>query len=378
MRIVIDARYLTRQYSGIGMYSERLLEHLALQDKENEYYCLVQSDYTRPLALGENFHLIRYNARPLSLHTIFLVHRVIHRLKPVFFHSLFPLMPIFYRGKLLVTVHDLQPLMMKEWTGRRFYPVKKIYDLFYRWMYPHTFRRANWLITVSQATKDALGELIPEVLDKTIVVHSGIDPEASAPPNPGIFEGLKAKHNIPDQYILYVGSTRPNKNVPTMLKAFANLCERIKPDTGTIGFVLVLTTDRFFADIQHVVKEHNLGSRVKILEPVSQTEKAALYHHAELLFFATKLEGFGFPMLEAQAQGTPVIASNYHSLPEIAGDSAFLVDPDDIVSMTDALHRVLFDQSLRKDLIEKGKKNINNFSWEKTAGRVLEIYNHLM
>jgi len=377
MRIVIDARYLTRKFSGIRMYSERLLEHLALQDKENEYFCFVRSDYTRPLALGENFHLLRYPSPPLSLRTIFSLHRVISRIQPDFFHTLFPLMPIFYKGKLLVNVYDLQPLLMKEWTGRRFLPLKKMYDLFYRWIYPYTFKRADWIIAISQATKDALTDLFPHLAEKTLVIHAGIDPEVGELQNSNVFENLVKKHNIPTRYILYVGSTRPNKNIPTMLKAFALLAKRHQ-DTLDVAFVLVLTPDRFLADIKHVINELHLSSKVIILDPVSQTEKHALYTNAQMLFFATRLEGFGFPLLEAQAYGAPVVASRDYSLPEIAGDSALLVDPFDTSALAEAMFRALSDQALRKELIQKGKENITNFSWQRTAKMVLEVYHHLI
>jgi glycosyltransferase involved in cell wall biosynthesis len=377
MRIVIDARYLTREYSGIRMFSERLLEHLALQDQSNEYFCLVQPDYSRPIALGENFHLIRYKAKPLSLKTIFSLHRVVRDLKPDFFHTLFPLMPVFFKGKLLVNVHDLQPLVMKEWSGHRILPLKKIYDLFYWWIYPHTFHKASWIIAVSQATKDALSEIMPELAEKTIVIHSGIEPDTGELQNENIMETIRQRYDIPPRYILYVGSTRPNKNIPAMLEAFARLKD-IDPGLTDVVFVLVLTKDRFLADIKRVIRERRIGSSVRILEPVGQEEKQALYHNAQLLFFATKFEGFGFPLLEAQTYGAPVVAANCHALPEVAGDSAYLVDPDDNEALTHALKEVITNQTLREDLISKGKQNILKFSWERTASQVLEIYQHLM
>lgn len=378
MKIAIDARYLTRQYSGIGVYSERLLEALALQDKTNEYFCLVQPDYTRPINLGENFHIIRYGASPLSLKTIFWLHRTLRKINPDFLHSLFPVFPIFYKGKMLVTVHDLQPLLMKEWTGgKRPFPISTLYEVFYRWMYPYTFQRANWLIAVSQSTKDALSNLMPALAEKTIVVHSGIEPDAAESPDPDIMEILRKRYSLPERYILFVGSTRPNKNVPAMLRAFDRFL-KMGDESRDIGFVMVLSKDRFISDITHIIRQKKLQPHVRILEPVNQAEKRALYHHAQLLFFATKLEGFGFPVLEAQAQGTPVVASQNDSLPEITGDSALLVDPDDEKAMAEALWNGVYNQKLRAELIERGKINTSKFSWGKTARQVLEIYNHLM
>ena len=162
-----------------------------------------------------------------------------------------------------------------------------------------------------------------------------------------------------------------------MLEAFARL-KKIDPALADVAFVLVLTKDRFLADIMRVIRERKIESRIRILEPVGQEEKHALYHNAQLLFFATKLEGFGFPLLEAQAYGAPVIASNCHALPEVAGDSAYLVDPDDSEALTHALREVITNQTLREDLISKGKRNTLNFPWERTASQVLEIYQHLM
>lgn len=377
MRIVIDARYLTGYYSGIGEYSENLLENLSILDHENEYICFVQRDYSGGIDLGENFKLVPFDFPPLSLKTVFLLHKEIKRFKPDFFHSLFPVTPIFFRGKLLVTVHDLQPLLMTEWTGKRFFPVKKVYDLFYRWMYPHSFRHANWLISVSQATRDTLSQMMPELSDKTIVVHSGISEDAFSEPDPDIFETLKKKHDIPDRYILYVGSTRPNKNLPRMIGAFARLLKSSE-QYADVCFVMILTPDRFMADVKHSIETLQLESNIRILEPVSRAEKFALYRYARLLFFATMLEGFGFPLLEAQAQGCPVITSNHHSLPEIAGKTALLCDPEKEEEMTQNLDKLLSDDILRQELIDKGFKNAKRFSWKSTASKVLEIYRHLM
>lgn len=162
-----------------------------------------------------------------------------------------------------------------------------------------------------------------------------------------------------------------------MLRAF-DLFLKMGEESRDIGFVMVLTKDRFITDITQIIRQKKLQPHIRILEPVNQAEKRALYHHALLLFFATKLEGFGFPVLEAQAQGTPVVASQNDSLPEISGDSALLVDPDDEKVMAEALWNAVYDKKLRAELIERGKSNTAKFSWEKTARQMLEIYNHLI
>jgi glycosyltransferase involved in cell wall biosynthesis len=376
MRILIDARYLTADYGGIRMYSEQLLEHLARADPENQYSVIVQPDYRGVLQLGENFRLIRQGSRPVSVYTVFGLHRLIAREKPDVFHALFPITPIFHRGPTVVTVHDLQPLLAPRWTGRRPLPVRMAYDIFYRWIYPSVFRRADRLICVSQATKDALERLDPRFAAKAVATPSGLPPEAEKTPPSSVFEEMKARSALPDRFILFIGGTRPNKNLPAMLRAFARLGSRA-PSCREVGFVLVLTADRFMADIERVIEEENLREKVRVLPPVSPEEKRALNGAAEALFFATKLEGFGFPPLEAQAQGTPVLASTSASLPEIVGDSALLADADDIEAMAAALERLLCDEPLRSDLIAKGAANIRRFSWENAARAALAIYREL-
>lgn len=162
-----------------------------------------------------------------------------------------------------------------------------------------------------------------------------------------------------------------------MIRAFSSFLKK-HPECGDLDFVLVLTADRFLADVHRVIRESGVKKNIKILDPVSQLEKHALNRNSMMLFFATMLEGFGFPLLEAQSQETPVVASHYHALPEIAGDSALFVDPEDPEDMADGLEKMILDQDLRKEYIARGKENIQKFSWENTARKVLEIYNHLM
>lgn len=388
MRIVIDARYLSSHPSGIGTYSECLLKHLSRIDQENKYTVLVRPSYNSVLELGVNFRLLEYDAPPLSLKTVFGLHKLLNRLKPDIFHSFFPVTPVFYRGKMVVTVHDLQPLQMKEWTGGRPWPIQMGYDFFYRWMYGGTFRRATALITVSKATQDALSRLYPEVASKISAVLSGLPKDAQETTAPETFEQLKREHRLDGEYVLFIGSTRPNKNIPNMLRAFATLRHNRSASVSpanhnynsrseSLLFVLVLSKDRFFQSVEQVIREENLEGAVRILSSVSEEDKRTLYRNAQTFFFATRFEGFGFPVLEAQAQGTPVVASDCESLPEILRDSALLVNPDDIESMSRALARVLEDEALRRKLIENGKENIARFSWEKAAQEVLGIYRRL-
>lgn len=254
----------------------------------------------------------------------------------------------------------------------------RAYQAFYRWAYPSTFRRAASLICVSNSTRDAIAEGYPQFAAKTRVIQSALPAGADAAVTESLMNQVKAKYDLPEQFVLFIGSTRPNKNIPAMLGAFRRMlrqnADMRNASTTPIHFVLILTKDRFFPAISDAVSNYGLKDRVQILDPVSEDEKRALYRLARVFFFACKHEGFGLPVLEAQAQGLLVVAARDASLPEIVGDSALLISSDDEDEMAQALARAIVDEDARKRLSARGLENVKRFSWEKAAREVLGIY----
>jgi glycosyltransferase involved in cell wall biosynthesis len=373
LAIVADARYLDAGYSGIGDYSRNLLEALSRIDKESRYEVLVHESYERGLRLGDNFRVHPVAARPVSLESVFRLHALVDRFRPDLFHAHSPAAPVYCKAPGVVTIHDLQPLQMDAWTGGRPWPLPALHKRFYGWLYPRVFARAAALTTVSRATRDALIGLYPRHAGKTEAVPSGFAPAPSPRDAEAIWERLAGQHRLPAQYVLYMGSTRPNKNLPVMLEAFARLA-RLDLSLSETGFVLVLSADRFRGEVDRAIDGAGLSRKVRLLPQVEEDEKRVLLERAQALFFATRLEGFGIPVLEAQAAGTPVVASDADALPETAGEGALLVPAGDPVAQAEALRRILTDQGLRRELIEKGTANLGRFDWDATARRMLEIY----
>lgn len=376
MRIVIDARYLNGEYSGIAEYSQRFLTHLAEVDKQNEYVVFVHPNYKTELPLGENFQVKTFDARPVSLATLFRFGKVVKREEPRLLHSLFPLTPIFYRGPLLVTVYDLQALLVPDFTAQRPWLVRKAYDWFYWWIYPSTVRRARYMVTVSEATRRDVARMFPRQADRSIVVHSGIDADGMAECAPELMERVRERYGLPDRYLLYLGSTRPNKNLPTMIRAYARAIREYE-SLKDCSLVLVVSPDRFFRECRKLIQALKIGERIQIHRGITDEEKKAFYHGSEALYIVTKFEGFGLPLLEAQACGVPALAARHAALPEIGGDSALFVDPDDVDEIAEGLDRILADKALREELVVKGRKNVKRFSWQKTVESVKQIYDHL-
>ncbi len=376
MRIAIDARYLRDDYSGIGVYTENLLEALASVDRQNEYIVITHSSFRRSLRLGHNFHLVDDPANPVSLRTLTTLHTLVQRFEPDVLHSLFPLSPILWKGDLVVTVHDLQPLLDPMFTGKRPLVMRKMYDLFYALSYPAVMRKADCLICDSYATLRWIRELYPDVAGKAIVIYGGIDLESFKEPTEDEIEHVRSKFDIPDRFLFYIGSTRPNKNLLTMLNAYEKFLQRY-PEYDDVQWVLVVKPDRFFDNFFARVREHGLLSHVRIYNQVSEVERRVFYRLATLLYFVTKFEGFGLPVLEAQASDLPVLASTHGALPEVAGHGAILVDPDDDECIVEGLRRFFSEPSLRDVLIENGRQNLERFSWKRAARELVNVYRHV-
>jgi glycosyltransferase involved in cell wall biosynthesis len=379
MRIAIDARYLNESFSGLGQYSENLLEHLAQVDQRNEYFVFVHSSFDRRLRLADNFHVIPYPGRPVSLRTLLSFGRRAARLKCDFLHSLSPAAPVLGIRQKILTVHDLQPYAFEEDApAQRLSLGRRLERMFYRLTFPHFVRDATWLVAVSHATKARLSVLFPEAAQKTIVVHSGVEDVYFQPPEATITQMVWKKLNLPQQYILYVGSARPNKNLPTMLRVFARCLREDPEEFGHLQFLLALGTDFRSPECKRAIAELCLQDNVRILGPITEEEKRVLYHRALLLFSVTRGEGFGLPIVEAQASGVPVLAGDDAAVPEVTGGTALLADPDDEDQIALHLRRLVADENLRNSLAMAGRVNVERFSWLTTARKTLEIYELLM
>jgi len=376
MRIALDARYLKEDYSGIGVYSENLIEALSAIDRKNEYVVITHSSFRRSLKVRNNFEIVSDPARPVSLRTVATFHRCVNSLGVDLLHSLYPLAPLAWKKPLLVTVHDLQPILDPLFTGRRPVAKKMLYDAFYHIVYPAVMRKADYVICDSHATLGWIRDLYPDVAEKALVVYGGIDTESFAKPSADELEHVRSKFDIPDRFLFYLGSTRPNKNLHMMLDAFEEFVRKY-PEHDDLCWVLVVKPDRFFDPFFAKVRERGLLSRVRIYNQVSEVERRVFYHLATLLYFVTKFEGFGLPVLEAHASGLPVLASTHGALPEIAGRAAILADPDDKDSIIEGLALFFSKPELRDVLVQLGYENVKRFSWKKTAREILNVYQHL-
>jgi len=377
MRIAIDARYLGAIASPLGQYAENLVEHLSQVDGRNEYVVFTHSSFQRTLRVGENFEIREIGAAPLSWRTLMRFHKQVERAEAAALHSLFPIVPLFYRGPLIVTIHDLKPLLHREAQSDKYFFTRLFAAAVTRRMFPVAIRRATWLTTVSHATRDSLVNVFPSAFHKSIAVPSGLEPCYGAPLEDSTLDLVLAKYDLPQRYVFYSGSVRPTKNISRLLTAFAYL-RNSDESFSDLHLVIDCPPSRWLEETRKLARRLRLEDAVDIFDGVASSERQAFHVKAKAFCFPGADEGFGFPVLEAQASGVPVLAADSGALPEIAGRGALLANPDHIPSLVEGLRQILSDEDLRKDLIETGRENARKYSWTKAAEQVRDIYNLLV
>ena len=365
MRIGIDARLVFHRQAGISWYTIRLLRALAAIDAENEYVLLQHRRQTEPIIQAPQFAAKpaltpvhhRFEQWPLSLETWLMDLDLIH--SPDF------IPPLHNRIPAVITVHDLGFLLYPNFVTKqsaRYYGQTEL-----------AVRRAQRIIAVSQSTRNDLIRLVGAPESKISVIYEAADPVFQPMSRPEALGQLqRAGIAVPDEFILFVGTIEPRKNLGALLHAY----QRLRNDyDSALPLVLAGAEGWLSQNILDLVRQLDLGDSVHFTGAIPDNETlCALYNLATMLTHPAYYEGFGLTPLEAMACGTSVICSNAGSLPEVVGDAALLVPPDDVEAWTVAMHRMLRDEGLRSELSAKGRDRAAQFSWEKAARETLEVY----
>lgn len=272
----------------------------------------------------------------------------IRKSKPEIFYSPSFMPPVSFSTPYIFTVHDLMHL---------FY-YSKMHRVYYQQVIARLAKKAKKIITVSHFSKHQLVEVLGVKSDLITVIYNGVDKN---------FSLNTEKHVLERPYLLYVGNRRRNKNIPAMLIAFAQA--DIPKD------FLFLLTGNPDPDLIVLLSKLRISSRVRFLGFVKESELPKLYKGAFATLFVSLMEGFGLPLIESMASGTPVLTSTESALPEIAADAALCVDPHDVDAMTAGINRLIDDGDLYQELIEKGLLRAKDFSWQNT---VKETWNTIL
>ena len=362
MRIGVDARPLSYQLTGIGLYLKSILDTLQTIDTKNHYFLISNApiNYT-----PKNPKWVKIEGRINSKYLSTLWMQIwgallIVRLNLGLFWSPRHHLPIVLpsRIKTVVTIHDIV---------HHYYPdTMALPNLFVeRMLMRYSLIRSNRIITDSQSTASDLIDVYKVNNKKISTICPGI---------PVLDEGTPDLENqkieLPLNYFLFVGTLEPRKNFYKILKAF----ELVKPDRNQLNLVIVggegWKTDRFIESM----KNHPFNSQIHLKGYIPRKNLRVYYEKAIGLLFPSLYEGFGFPILEAMSCGTPVITANISSMPEVAGEAAILVDPNDHCAIADAMVDLFKNKALRNYYKTKGIQRTRQFSWLKCAKKTIQVF----
>ena len=280
-------------------------------------------------------------------------------------------LPLFWpKGKTryVLTVHDLIPLLFPE-------SVKRRHRYYFRLAIRRLLKMADAIIVDSDHTRALIADRFETFADKVHVVHLGVDTSRFRPMADKEFtHPVRERYGLGENpYLLYVGNIEPRKNLSVVISAYTEMVKSTEL-TAKPRLVIAGADSGLCNDIFALPARLGLSQRVSFIGPVSDEELPSLYAGASVFLFPSLYEGFGLPVLEAMACGTPVITSSVTSLPEIAGDAAVVIDPVNTRELMDAMIRVLTNEALAKELRQRGLDRARRFTWEETARQTLEVY----
>ncbi|MEK7607288.1 MAG: glycosyltransferase family 1 protein [Patescibacteria group bacterium] len=387
MKIVIDCRTILNpgfgEGAGVGHYTYYLVSHLLRLDAENEYVLFFDRRLSeeaigalignRPRTSYRFFPFHKYREYLPGFYQHLLVAAAFSKERPDIFHIPGGNIPAAYRGKTVLTVHDLAMYRHPEW-----FPSRPIAT---RFLYPQSLRRASRLIVPSLSVASDLRELFRIHEGRVSVVPEGVDAHTPlydqdiVSPEDVVDRGdLERKYKIRSPYVLSLGTLEPRKNLEMFIRAFGDFCDRGQG----IKVQLVLAGARgwkyegIFRAIGEVNRRHPFV--VQYIGYIPHRDKWAFMRHAECFAYPSLYEGFGLPPLEAMSCGTPVICSSASSLPEVVESAGILVAPDQPEEWARAMERVLKNKPLREELALQGKTQSQKFAWSRTAELTLEAY----
>jgi glycosyltransferase involved in cell wall biosynthesis len=362
--IGLDARKI--QDFGIGTYVRNLVRALARVDTENRYVLLVRpADKEALPPLPENFRTVIESSPVYSPRELVALSWRLFRLRLDLYHATHYVLPAVVPSRVVVTIHDIIHLLYPEFlpSGLAF--------LYAQRMIHRSLTRGDRIIAVSQNTKNDLMEYFDVDGKKIQVVYNGVEERfRTRLPEEEIDRQLAAA-GISRPYLLFVGNPKPHKNLDNVVQAYARARRMAQFDVP-----LVCVGDKSGSDskIRQRAQHLGLADRVHLLGHVADELLPAIYQGATLFLYPTLYEGFGLPVVEAMASGVAVITSNTSALKEIAEGYAHLVDPLDVDGMAKAIANAMSDGDRRAALAKLGQRRAEDFRWEETARKTLEIY----
>lgn len=373
MRIAIDARFLGPAGTGLGKYTEKLLKNLEKLDSKNQYFILLKKDNFGAFnPKTENFTKVLADIHWYGVSEQVKIPKILAKIKPDLVHFCHFNVPVLYRGKFVVTIHDL---IKHEFAGAA--STTKAASTYF-------LKHASYKLVISKAIKKSEKIFVPSnwvkkrILieykipkEKIIVTYEAADDEFS-----GEIKIDKAKilerYKIKPPFLIYVGNLYPYKNLELVLKAL-KILEK-DPLGLQLKLLIASSRDVFHQRFSQLVRSYKLEDRVVMPGFVPPEDLVTLFKEAEAFVFPSLSEGFGIPGLDAMSAGLPVLASNIPVFHEVYGDAVLYFSPKNPADLADKIKLIIADNKFKQDLIKKGKQQTAKYSWQKMAKETLKVY----
>lgn len=374
LKIGIDYTAALKQSGGIGRYARGLITTLAQLDSQNYYTLLAAPDAPRDgLEFFQRYPNFNNRTYPLPERWMTIGWHRFYLPLPVewftgeidLFHSPNFILPPVRRAKTLLTVHDLSFIR---------HPQGAVESL-RKWLkqvVPHSLARADHILADSHSTKDDLIEIYNILPDDITVVGAGVEERFQPITDPIQLETVNKKYNLPRRFILGLGTLEPRKNFTGLIEAFSQ-----SPVRETHHLVIVGGKGWLYDDIFTVAENSPVADRIHFTGFVADADLPTFYNLADVFAYPSHYEGFGIPVIEAMACGTPVVCANNSCLPEVAGQSALQITATDTTALSQGLYDLIVDLSLRELVITEGFNQAKKFNWPSAAQRLLDVYNRM-
>jgi len=369
-KIGIDARMYGQVSGGIGRYTAELIRELEEIDHENKYIIFVSKEADKYYdSKKANFRKVIAPFHWYGKAEQIKYPALINKFKLDLMHFPHFNVPYFYRGKYVVTIHDLILLKYPSTRATTLGPLKfKMKYIFFKVNTAHALRNAEKIIAVSENTKKDIVENFSVESNKIVVTYEAA---TKMQVNGQAVDDnlLENKYNINKPFLLYVGNAYPHKNLEGLILAF----NEVKKERD-LQLVLAGRKNYFYERLEKETREKGLDENIIFFGLATEAQLDLLYRKAGLYVFPSFYEGFGLPPLEAMQYGLAVVSSNKSCMPEILGDAALYFDPSNIDEMVKTINKAMTGKKTREELVQKGFERVGQFSWRKMAEETLGVY----
>lgn len=376
MKIGIEGQRLFRKKKhGMDMVALELIRNLQEIDHENEYFIFVKPDEDDTvLKETANFRIIKLEGGSYPEWEQVALPKAAKTYGCQLLHCTSNTAPVHCDIPLVTTLHDIiymESSYFKILTGSAT-PYQKFGNVYRKIVVPRVVKKSNKIITVSHFEKERIADFFGMKNDNRLTaVYNGVSSHFKPVTDASELRRVKAQYHLPDHYFFFLGNTDPKKNTKGTLKAFSDFLKQ----TGADYKLVMLDYDQ--AELEKILDEigdKKLVDKIVLTGYVINTDLPAIYCQSDIFLYPSLRESFGIPMLEAMACGVPVITSNTSSMPEVAGDAAFIVDPLKPEEITAAMIGLIKNSTLKDQLICSGFLQASKFSWKAMAEGVLKIY----